>query len=234
MSDSPATTCANGDTCRRSQEIDTLTLEVDRLSQLVHSDPLTQLFNYRHFSQALEQEIERSQRTLQPTTLIMIDIDHFKRVNDEWGHEKGNDALRLIARCIVENVRKLDIACRYGGEEFAIILPSSDIVTSARVAERIRSAIENTPLNVTLNNGEASTIQLTASAGLSVYDGTKDPATCHIIESADEQLYLAKTQGRNRVCFIKPDSEQQQVSTEEKAALSMLFNPESEHREHEP
>jgi len=225
MSDSPTTTCPDGRACQFNQQIDELTQEVGRLSQLVSVDPLTQLFNYRHFSQTLAQEIERSQRTLQATSLIMIDIDHFKKVNDQWGHEKGNQALKLIAKCIIENIRKLDIACRYGGEEFAIILPSSDIVTSARVAERIRKSIEATPLIVTLENNTTQTIPLTASAGLSSYSGNNDPATCNIIEAADAQLYLAKEQGRNRVCFTTPEDKQlQQVSAEEKVALATLFD----------
>jgi diguanylate cyclase (GGDEF)-like protein len=225
MSDSPTTTCPDGRACQFNQQIDELTQEVSRLSLLVSVDPLTQLFNYRHFSQTLAQEIERSQRTLQATSLIMIDIDHFKKVNDQWGHEKGNQALKLIAKCIIENIRKLDIACRYGGEEFAIILPSSDIVTSARVAERIRKSIETTPLIVTLENNTTHTIPLTASAGLSSYSGNNDPAACNIIEAADEQLYLAKEQGRNRVCFTTPeDAQQQQVSSEEKDALATLFD----------
>ena len=225
MSDSPTTTCPDGRACQFNQQIDELTQEVSRLSQLVSVDPLTQLFNYRHFSQTLAQEIERSQRTLQATSLIMIDIDHFKKVNDQWGHEKGNQALKLIAKCIIENIRKLDIACRYGGEEFAIILPSSDIVTSARVAERIRKSIEATPLIVTLENNTTQTIPLTASAGLSSYSGNNDPATCNIIEAADAQLYLAKEQGRNRVCFTTPEDKQlQQVSAEEKVALATLFD----------
>jgi diguanylate cyclase (GGDEF)-like protein len=226
MSDSPTTTCPDGRVCQFSQQIDELNQEVGRLSQLVSVDPLTQLFNYRHFSQTLAQEIERSQRTLQATSLIMIDIDHFKKVNDQWGHEKGNQALKLIAHCIINNIRKLDIACRYGGEEFAIILPSSDIVTSARVAQRIRQSIEATPLIITLEDNKTQPVSLTASAGLSSYSGNNDPASCNIIEAADEQLYLAKQQGRNRVCFAKPDEEKQlqQVSTEEKHALATLFD----------
>lgn len=230
MSDSLPTHCPDGRVCQFSQQIDDLNQEIDRLSQLVSVDPLTQLFNYRHFSQTLAQEIERSQRTLQATSLIMIDIDHFKKVNDQWGHEKGNQALKLIAKCIIDNIRKLDIACRYGGEEFAIILPSSDIVTSARVAERIRQSIEQTPLIITLENNslEKNTTQhipLTASAGLSSYNGNNDPAACNIVEAADEQLYLAKEQGRNRVCYaVIEEVQHQQVSTEEKDALATLFD----------
>jgi len=225
MIDSLPTTCLDGKPCKRSREIDELHEEVERLSQLVHSDPLTQLFNYRHFSQILAQEIERSQRTLQATSLIMLDVDHFKKVNDQWGHEQGNRALKLIAKSIVNNIRKLDIACRYGGEEFAIILPSSDIVTSARVAERVRASIENTPLKITLDTGEQLNVALTVSAGLSTYHGNKDPNTSKVVEAADEQLYLAKQQGRNRVCFAQPDTENhQQVSHQEKQALATLFN----------
>jgi diguanylate cyclase (GGDEF)-like protein len=225
MSDSLPMTCPDGQPCKRSQEFDNLHQEVERLSLLVHSDPLTQLFNYRHFSHVLAQEIERSQRTLQPTTLIMLDIDHFKKVNDEWGHEQGNRALKLIASCIVNNVRKLDIACRYGGEEFAIILPGSDIMTSARVAERIRASIETTPLDITLETGKQQRISLTTSAGISTYHGNKDPSTSNIVEAADEQLYLAKQQGRNRICFAQADEvKHQQVSHEEKQALANLFN----------
>jgi two-component system, cell cycle response regulator len=225
MSDSLPTHCPDGRVCQFSQKIDDLNQEVDRLSQLVSVDPLTQLFNYRHFSQTLAQEIERSQRTLQATSLIMIDIDHFKKVNDQWGHEKGNQALKLIAKCIIDNIRKLDIACRYGGEEFAIILPSSDIVTSARVAERIRQSIEQTPLTITLEDKSTKKIQLTASAGLSSYNGNNDPDSCNIIEAADEQLYLAKEQGRNRVCYAQIEEVQhQQVSIEEKDALATLFD----------
>jgi len=225
MSDSLPTHCPDGRACQFSQRIDDLTEEVSRLSQLVSVDPLTQLFNYRHFSQTLAQEIGRSQRTLQATSLIMIDIDHFKKVNNQWGHEKGNQALKLIAKCIIDNIRKLDIACRYGGEEFAIILPSSDIVTSARVAERIRQSIEQTPLTVALENNTTQHIPLTASAGLSSYNGNNDPASCNIVEAADEQLYLAKEQGRNRVCYaVIEEVEHQQVSTEEKDALATLFD----------
>lgn len=223
MSDPLITTCSDGSTCRFSSEITSLHQEVSRLSELVSSDPLTQLFNYRHFIQALEQEIERSQRTLQPTSLIMVDVDHFKKVNDEWGHEKGNQALKLIANCIIQNIRKLDIACRYGGEEFAIILPSSDLITSARVAERIRASIEETPLIISAENEPLQQLNLTASAGLSLYDGHNVPNTSTIVEAADEQLYLAKKQGRNRVCFAPQEEVLQQVSLEEKQALATLF-----------
>lgn len=221
-------TCQNGEPCQLTTELEQLKQEVQRLSKLVSTDPLTHLFNYRHFSHVLEQEIERSQRSLQSTSLIMLDADHFKRVNDQWGHEVGNQALKLIAKCIIENIRKLDIACRYGGEEFAVILPSSEIASSVRVAERIRSSIEQTPLIITNAKGEQEEIHLTASAGLSTYTGSKALSSQQIIEGADEQLYLAKSQGRNRVCFTTPDRKDQQISGEEKSALFTLFNDDAQ------
>jgi len=166
MSDN-ITQCSNGDTCKLVNDIAELRGRVEHLSELVSTDPLTGLYNYRHFSRCITQEIERSLRTSQPTSLIMIDIDHFKQVNDVWGHETGNIALMFIANCIMNNIRKLDIACRYGGEEFAVILPSSDILTSAKVAERIRHTIEDTPLQFQDNQRQQQSLSLTATAGLS-------------------------------------------------------------------
>lgn len=198
--------------------------EIQRLSELVSTDPLTNLFNFRHFSHELKQEFERSQRTLQPTALIMLDVDYFKKVNDQWGHEVGNLALKLIASCIIKNVRKLDIACRYGGEEFAIILPSSDIATSARVAERIRKSIEASHLTFTKTDGTQELLTLTVSAGLSIYTGNTTLVANSLIAAADEQLYQAKNQGRNQVCYETQEMAEQQVSEEEKSALFTMFD----------
>ncbi|ODS22939.1 hypothetical protein AB835_11515 [Candidatus Endobugula sertula] len=218
MTDKSAITCPSGEACRFTTELESLKQKVERLSEMVSSDPMTGLFNYRHFNHVLAQEIDRSLRTLQPTTLIMIDVDHFKQVNDHWGHETGNQALQLISQCLLNNIRKLDISCRYGGEEFAIVLPSTDIITGSRVAERIRYSIEQTPL-VTTQNSEKHSIPLTVSLGLSMYTGTMEQTASQIVEAADQQLYLAKQQGRNRICFKVPEKSDQQVSNDEKAAL---------------
>ncbi len=222
MSHDSITTCSNGEPCQLVAEVAQLKEEMKRLSELVSSDPLTELFNYRHFSHTLDQEIERSQRTLQPTSLIMLDVDHFKSVNDQWGHEVGNQALKLIAQCICKTIRRIDVACRYGGEEFAVILPSSDIHTSILVAERIRQTIENTPLIINSDNTE-TTIQLTISGGLSMYNGSKSLTPNALVEAADEQLYQAKQTGRNKVCFAPDDRKEQQVSGDEKSALFGMF-----------
>lgn len=227
MSDTPIATCPSGETCYLTSEFTDLKKEVKRLSGLVSSDPLTGLHNYRHFSLALEQEMERSKRTLNHTTLIMLDVDHFKKVNDDYGHETGNQALKLIAHCIVSTVRKLDIACRYGGEEFAVILPSTDVITGYHVAERIRKTIEDTPLDIKTSSGHQY-LHLTVSLGLSMYTGMLEDGPNHIVELADKQLYKAKNQGRNQTCYEAPESSTQQVSQDEKSALFTLFQDDNE------
>lgn len=224
MSSEPTMTCPSGETCRLIADVDALKKEVLRLSELINHDTLTGLFNYRHFSHHLEQEIERSQRARQPTSLIMLDIDHFKSVNDEWGHEVGNQALQLIAKCIINNVRKLDIACRYGGEEFAVILPGSDIITSKRVAERIRHSIEMTPLIINACHGNEGRVMLTVSAGVSMYSGIQQSTAKQLVENADERLYQSKKNGRNRVSCTTEESNTQQISQEERSALLTVFN----------
>ena len=119
----PAPICPVGETdCPLVAEVSELRHNLVELSNLVRTDTLTGLANYRYFVQELGQEIERTQRSMQPTSLIMLDIDFFKKVNDQWGHEVGNQALKHLAQLLRQAVRRLDTPCRYGGEEFAIIL----------------------------------------------------------------------------------------------------------------
>jgi diguanylate cyclase (GGDEF)-like protein len=225
MSDSPIF-CNNGKQCQLEPKLHALAAEVEQLTDLVSKDTLTGLSNYRHFTNIVKQEMERSRRTGQPTSLIIIDVDHFKKVNDNWGHEVGNVALKLISSCIVKSIRQLDIACRYGGEEFVVIFPSTDTATSIRVAERIRAAIENTPLIINLDDGpEPIQHTLTVSIGVSIYPGKLDNDDWHkLVERADNKLYEAKLNGRNQVCFGKTDAKLQQVSENERAALFDIFN----------
>lgn len=224
-------TCKSGESCLLSEDFIELKSEVEKLSKLVSTDTLTGLHNYRYFTEVITQEIERSQRTAQPTTLIMLDADHFKRVNDQWGHETGNKALLLIARCIKDNIRKLDIPCRYGGEEFAVILPSTDIATAIQVSERIRQTIENSPLVLentdetkAENEDKSNSITLTVSLGVSSYVGSQKGDNWHkLVERADKELYRAKEQGRNQTCHSPNDNNEQQVSEDEKTALFDIF-----------
>ncbi len=117
---------------------------IKELKLKVITDPLTGLFNSAYLRTALANEIERSQRTYVPTALLMLDLDHFKQVNDTYGHEAGNAVLVQTAKLIQVNTRQLDIQCRYGGEEFAIVLPSTERFLAIQVAERIRESIADT------------------------------------------------------------------------------------------
>lgn len=192
--------------------------EVVTLREQVVTDPLTGLFNVRYFRAALEQELERTERTQVATALMMIDLDHFKRVNDTWGHEAGNQVLRQTARIIRDCTRKLDIQCRYGGEEFVVILPSTERRLAVQVAERIRHNIEITPVAV----GE-EIIRLTTSIGVAFHSAESFFDASGLIASADEYLYQAKNGGRNQVCYPELQTQQTAVSGEEKDAFHDLF-----------
>lgn len=217
--------CPHGDTpCQFLDELHALRAEVAALTEQVHTDTLTGIANFRHFRQVLDQEMERTRRTGQATALVMVDLDFFKKVNDTWGHEVGNQALIQTAKLLTQATRRLDTPCRYGGEEFAIILPSTELITAIQVAERLRSMIESTPLIV----GEKS-LPLTASLGVDTYRTLPHAATEEsaedFIKRTDEQLYRAKHEGRNRVCHgITPIADKEaNVSAEEKDALFGLF-----------
>ena len=213
--------------CRNHSELETLRAKVAELEDqiaeltaLVRTDGLTGLYNHRYFREALHRELERTQRTGVDFCLMLLDLDHFKNVNDTYGHEIGNLALQHTATLIKESLRPMDLPCRYGGEEFAILLPSTPLLTSRQVAERIRTTIENTPINT----GE-HTLQLTASLGIAAYNKNSILTEEQLIETADQQLYRAKQTGRNRVCYAAiASSEKQNVSQEEKDLLFDVFN----------
>ncbi len=193
--------------------------EVLELRQQVITDPLTGLFNVRYFRAALEQEMERTERTLMPTALMMVDLDHFKKVNDTFGHETGNDVLQQTARLIRDSTRKLDIQCRYGGEEFAIILPSTERRLAIQVARRLCENIEYTPV---ISAGRE--LRVTASIGLAFYEAGQQHNASALIAAADGYLYEAKHNGRNQVRFeILPVAESA-VTSEEKDLLRNLFS----------
>lgn len=193
--------------------------EVLQLRQQVVSDPLTGLYNAAYFRDALAQEIERTERSFISTALLMIDLDHFKQVNDTHGHEAGNRVLKQVAELIMMNTRKLDIQCRYGGEEFAVILPSIESLMAIAVAERLHQAIASTP--IILDN---MTLDITASMGLAVYQSGGMAQIEKLIKEADSYLYQAKHSGRNQLFYdIKLELSDATVSAEEKDALSDLF-----------
>jgi two-component system cell cycle response regulator len=194
--------------------------ELVTLREQVITDPLTGLYNLRYFRNALDSELERTLRTTLPTSLMMIDLDHFKKVNDVWGHEVGNQVLKLTARLIRQVTRQLDIQCRYGGEEFVVILPSTTLLLASQVAERLRQQIKQSEICV----GNES-FNVTASIGVSVRLSHETGTASELIKAADACLYQAKAEGRNQVCFngFEPE-EEGTVSGDEKAALMGMFS----------
>jgi two-component system, cell cycle response regulator len=155
-------------------------------------DPMTEAYNKRAFLTEIEKEAGFAKRHNQPLSLVMFDLDHFKRVNDTYGHQAGDLVLRSVARKVSETIRKEDIFARYGGEEFAILLRNTDIEGAFIIAERIRRAIED--LEVT-HNGRR--IPCTISVGIARLD-ENIARPMDLIEAADERLYQAKRKGRNR------------------------------------
>lgn len=166
----------------------------ERLERLATTDALTELWNRAYFMGTIRKEMERARRYGEPFSLLMLDLDHFKRVNDTRGHAAGDAALRHVAAIFRKSLRQTDIAGRVGGEEFSILLPHTDLAAALVMAERLRSTIENTPADY---NG--TEIPLTSSIGVAVYDREiADEDALMLL--ADEALYAAKKGGRNRVC----------------------------------
>ena len=172
-----------------------------KLYELATKDGLTKLYIYRHFYTLLENEIKRSSRYNHEMTLLMMDIDNFKSVNDTYGHPVGDQVLREIASCIQQTIRKIDIASRYGGEEFTVILPETNINDSKIIAERIRKNISK--IKIAVKDGVY--ICPTVSIGMSEYPSCAlDEQT--LIELADVALYNAKNNGKNCICEYNPNT----------------------------
>jgi len=169
--------------------------------ELSHRDDLTGLYNRRYFFERFERELERGKRYDRTFSLIMLDLDHFKRYNDQFGHLSGDRALREVARSLAKNIRKVDILARYGGEEFVIILPETDKNDASMVAEKLRLSVEKIGLGAS-EGGELLTI--TAGVASFPLDSTE---AIDLIEYADKALYVGKAQGRNRVVAARPEQE---------------------------
>lgn len=209
--------CPPGDSpCQFSQELQNLREEVLLLKEQVRTDALTGLYNYRFFSDTLPVEMERSRRSYQALSLIVLDIDHFKQFNDSWGHELGNQALVLVARQIAITVRKLDYACRFGGEEFVVLLPNTDLRQAKNVAERLREAIQNSSLS-----NETESLSITVSLGVDEFRANHTDTPTGFVERVDAWLYEAKRSGRN--CVKSPEigkvAVRSTVTVDEKNAL---------------
>jgi diguanylate cyclase (GGDEF)-like protein len=163
-------------------------------------DTLTGLFNRGSFEERLGIETQKSFYGGTPLSLVMVDIDRFKKVNDTFGHLEGDKVLCEIASLLKGSVRKKDTVARYGGEEFVLILPGAGLEESAMIAERIRRLVENTPVQI----GQGQ-INLTVSLGISNFPIHRPNSKEELIKMADQALYEAKEGGRNRVCIFRPE-----------------------------
>ena len=159
-------------------------------------DELTGLYNRRYFDETLRRELFRAERMRASLAVVMIDLDHFKRMNDTYGHEAGDLVLRTVGRCLREGVRRSDIACRYGGEELVLVLPECDAAAARTCAETLRKTISA----LELHHGDAALPQVTASFGIAMWPAHGEDAHT-LVQAADRALYAAKHGGRNRVCM---------------------------------
>ncbi len=166
-----------------------------RLAQLAVTDGLTGLYNHRHFHERLALEIERSQRSGLPLSLLMIDVDHFKQYNDQHGHPAGDELLREIARILGEGRRRNDFVARYGGEEFAVVLVDTNKLTAAKVAERLRQSVSEQPFPL---EAEQPGGGLSISIGVAAFPDDAGGVES-LVRAADAALYEGKRGGRNRV-----------------------------------
>ncbi len=175
-----------------------IAIENSNLYWQATTDRMTKLFSHHYFEKALDDEVNRAVRYGKTFSLIMFDIDHFKRLNDTYGHLQGDVVIKKIARILLGSVRNIDICSRYGGEEFAVIIPEIDIEGAAVVAERLRKNVEET-----LFQGEKETIEVTISVGVTEFNPGSMRSPSEVVAVADRALYQSKELGRNRVTISK-------------------------------
>jgi diguanylate cyclase (GGDEF)-like protein len=178
----------------------TLKLQSDLMRKLVFLDGLTGVFNRRYFDQQLAVEVARSARARSPLALVMIDVDFFKRFNDYYGHQTGDDCLQQIANTLKESLRRpADLVARYGGEEFACILPDTGFAEALAIASELEQSVRRKAI-AHADSSAASVVTISVGVGVAWQDGTKPTRAGDLLNLADAQLYNAKKAGRARVC----------------------------------
>jgi diguanylate cyclase (GGDEF)-like protein len=167
----------------------------EQLTERAYRDELTGLYNHRYFQEIMETEMNRASRYQRAMSLIMLDIDNFKHINDTYGHPQGDEVLRVVSAVLKQSIRACDIVSRYGGEEFTIVLPETDMQGAVNIAERVRRGVESQHVNF-----KGNSIKVTVSLGATTFEPVKTPDDKSIIiTAADNALYNAKTNGKNRI-----------------------------------
>jgi two-component system cell cycle response regulator len=175
--------------------LEALATQVGELQRLSSTDGLTGVHNHRHFQERLRDEFRRAQRYDDALSLILLDLDHFKDVNDRYGHAAGDGVLREVAGALQRGVRETDLVARYGGEEFAVLLPRTHLTGALTVAERVRRELG------ALRPGPGGDLRVTASLGVSSFPHRSVLSPEQLLLTADEALYRAKHEGRDRICL---------------------------------
>jgi diguanylate cyclase (GGDEF)-like protein len=176
-----------------------LEIAKEKLTTMANKDPLTNLYNRRYFTDIASNIQELAKRNNEPLSALMIDIDRFKNINDTYGHDVGDDVIVNIANILLQHTRKSDIVVRFGGEEFVILLPNTNIDGAAKIAEKIRVNIENQ----TIKLDENSTIKTTVSIGVSQCSNSNSLNIENLIKRTDVALYEAKRSGKNKVVIYE-------------------------------
>lgn len=176
-----------------------LKISNEKLREIAFRDGLTGLYNHRYFQEILDKELSRAMRYGRPFSLIMFDLDHFKNVNDSYGHRVGDIVLQEISALVLKMVRTNDVAARYGGEEFAIIVSETDLKGAAVLAERIRRSVEQMEIVA-----DSVTVRVTISVGAATYlPGAEGTSKAGLLDAADAAMYNAKNNGRNKLSMAK-------------------------------
>lgn len=172
------------------------------LVQLAYHDPLTDAFNRRAFLTSLNQEFERTHRYSSPCCLLMLDLDHFKAVNDRYGHDCGDLVLKHVVERLQSHLRAVDTLGRLGGEEFAVLLPSTQRSAAVELAERLRSMVEQSVLLLPVTEGAGQPFSITISIGVTtLLPGEAGETVGEVLKRVDQAMCNAKASGRNRVCW---------------------------------
>jgi diguanylate cyclase (GGDEF)-like protein len=194
---------------RIKRSYDAVAASRNRMAELAVLDDLTGLYNVRYLQQRFSEEWKRAERHREPLAIAMIDVDHFKAVNDSHGHDVGDAVLREVSARLRGSVRDTDVVARYGGEEFVVLLPSTQLAGALVVAERIRKSVATRRIET-----PRARLEITASIGLALYPSRGVSSKDQLLRAADAALYRAKEEGRDRICVhqeqiyvFRPDDE---------------------------